>query len=175
MKVLVKILLGLVIVVVLLAVVGFLLPREVHMERSIAVDATPNEVYQEINNFQNFNKWSPWAQIDPNTKYDYSGPASGVGAKMSWTSDHPDVGSGSQEIVESIPNQKVTNVLLFDGFEPSYASLIIEDAGNGSTVTWTFDGDMGNNPIGRYFGLFMEDMLGPQYEEGLSNLKMVVE
>lgn len=175
MKVLIKILLGLVIVVVLLAVVGFFLPREVHMERSIAVDAEPNEIYQAVNDFQNFNKWSPWAQIDPTTRYEYSGPASGVGAKMSWSSDHPDVGNGSQEIVESVPNQKVTNVLLFDGFEPSYASLIIEPSGNGSTVTWTFDGDMGSNPIGRYFGLFMEDMLGPQYEEGLSNLKRVVE
>lgn len=175
MKVLIKILLGLVIVVVLLAVVGFFLPREVHMERSIAVDAEPNEIYQAVNDFQNFNKWSPWAQIDPTTRYEYSGPDSGVGAKMSWSSDHPDVGNGSQEIVESVPNQKVTNVLLFDGFEPSYASLIIEPSGNGSTVTWTFDGDMGSNPIGRYFGLFMEDMLGPQYEEGLSNLKRVVE
>ncbi len=175
MKVLGKILLGLVIVVVLVAVVGFLLPREVHLERSITVDAQPTEVYQAINDFQNFNKWSPWAKIDPNTTYDYSGPSSGVGAKMSWTSDHPDVGSGSQEIIESVPNQKVTNVLLFDGFEPSHASLIIEPSGNGSSVTWTFDGDMGNNPIGRYFGLFMEDMLGPQYEEGLGNLKNMLE
>ena len=175
MKVLVKILLGLVIVVVLLAVVGFFLPREVHMERSIAVDATPEEIYQAVNNFQNFNKWSPWAQIDPNTKYDYSGPAAGVGAKMTWTSDHPDVGNGSQEIVESIPNQKVTNKLVFEGFEPSYASLMIAPSGIGSTVTWTFDGDMGSNPIARYFGLFMADMLGPQYEEGLANLKDMVE
>ncbi|MEQ8711720.1 MAG: SRPBCC family protein [Cyclobacteriaceae bacterium] len=175
MKVLIKILLGLVIVVVLLAVVGFLLPREVHMERSIAIDAQPNEIYQEINDFQNFNKWSPWAQIDPNAKYDYSGPSSGVGAKMSWTSDHPDVGNGSQEIIESVANQKVTTVLLFDDFAPSYASFIIEPSGNGSTVTWTFDGDMGSNPIGRYFGLLMDGMLGPQYEEGLSNLKNMVE
>lgn len=175
MKVLGKILVGLVIVVVLVALVGFLLPREVQLERSISVDAQPAEVYQAINDFQNFNKWSPWAQIDPNTTYDYSGPSSGVGAKMSWTSDHPDVGSGSQEIVESVPDKMVKNVLLFEGFEPSYASLIIEPSGSGSNITWTFEGDMGNNPIGRYFGLFMDGMLGPQYEEGLSNLKEMLE
>lgn len=176
MKLLLKIVIGLVALFALLAIVGFFLPREVQMQRTVTVNATPASIFEEVNRFENFNKWSPWAQIDPNTEYEYSGPKEGIGAKMAWTSDHPDVGSGSQEIVESIPNQKVTNKLIFEGFEPSFASIIIDGKEDGtSEVTWTFDGDMGSNPIGRYFGLFMEEMLGPSYDEGLENLKKMVE
>jgi hypothetical protein len=29
--------------------------------------------------------------------------------------------------------------------------------------------------MGKFFGMFMDGMLGPQYEDGLKNLKMVAE
>jgi hypothetical protein len=30
-------------------------------------------------------------------------------------------------------------------------------------VTWTNDGDLGASPIGRWFGLFMDRMMGPDF------------
>jgi hypothetical protein len=37
------------------------------------------------------------------------------------------------------------------------------------------EGDLGRNPINRYFGLFMGRMLGGDFEKGLSNLKSKAE
>jgi effector-binding domain-containing protein len=37
------------------------------------------------------------------------------------------------------------------------------------------DSDMGNNPIGRWFGLCMDNMIGADYEKGLAKLKEVSE
>ena len=34
---------------------------------------------------------------------------------------------------------------------------------------------MGNNPVARWMGLMMDSMLGPQLEEGLSNMKEYLE
>ena len=41
--------------------------------------------------------------------------------------------------------------------------------------SWSFLGDMGNNPVARWIGLMMDSMLGPQLEEGLSNMKEYLE
>lgn len=164
--------------VFLIAFVGgaFLLPSEVTLERSIVIDAPPKAVYPYVNSFTGFNKWSPWAKIDPETKYDFSGPESGVGARMEWTSEHPNVGAGAQEITAAVVDQRVESLLQFDGQAPSKAIFVLEGRDQNRThVTWEFHGDMGNNPIGRWIGLMMDDMLGPDYETGLQNLKEVVE
>ena len=47
--------------------------------------------------------------------------------------------------------------------------------GSGTRVTWTNEGDMGTNPVNRYFGLMMDSMVGPDFEAGLKNLKALAE
>lgn len=177
MKIIKKVLLVLVVLVALIAIIGLLLPSEVNLERSTQINASPASIYEEIVSLEKSNKWSPWFQIDPEgTTYNFSGPSSGVGNKMEWASEHEDVGTGSQEIMEAIENEKVRTKLYFGGFdEPSYANFLFEETEDGTTITWTFEGNMGSNPINKIFGAFMEQLLGPSYEEGLANLKSRVE
>ena len=177
MNILKKVLLVLVILVGLILVIGLLLPSEVSLERSTTINASPSSVYEEISSLKKSNNWSPWFQIDPEgTSYIFSGTDAGVGNKMEWTSEHPDVGTGSQEIMEVVQDKKVRTKLYFGGFdEPSYADFILEEGEGGTMVTWTFEGDMGSNPANKIFGLMMDTFLGPSYEEGLANLKSRVE
>jgi ribosome-associated toxin RatA of RatAB toxin-antitoxin module len=42
-----------------------LLPSEQHVERSIIVNADPAEVFSLVNDYREFNKWSPWAMAGP--------------------------------------------------------------------------------------------------------------
>ena len=125
MKVL-KVLLGVIAVLVVAFIIGgMLLPSGQYVERSAFVEAEQAEVFALVSDFREFNKWSPWAEYDPDTQYDYSGPATGVGAKVTWRSEHPNVGNGEQETVEYQPNSMVKNKLTFDGFDtPSYAMPI---------------------------------------------------
>ena len=174
MKILKYIGIFILILVVLVFAGTLFLPSESHIERSITINAKPSAVYPEVSDFKNFNNWSPWHAIDPNTEYSYEGGTSGEGAKMSWVSDHDDVGSGSQWIVETVENQSVTTNLVFEGFEdPSEANFILEPAGDQTKVTWTFDSNLSG--LWKYFGVAMDGMLGPYYETGLQNLKSVVE
>lgn len=178
MKILKKVLLVLVVLIALIAVVGLLLPSEVTVERSTVINASPASVYEEIISLKRANKWSPWFQIDPEgTQYNFSGPDSGVGNKMEWESDHPEVKTGSQEIIEAEENKRIRTEMYFSdgGDTPSYANYFLEDQDGNTSVTWNFEGDMGSNPIGRIFGLFMDGILGPMYEKGLASLKRRVE
>ena len=170
-----KILLWLVGLVVVLAVVGLLLPRQAHVERSIRIDRPASLVFATVNSYQRFSAWSPWAEYDPNMQQSIEGPRSGVGAKMSW-SGNSKVGSGNQEIVAAVANQSVTSNLNFTGMSQSKATFTLgADDSTGTKVTWSLDTDMGAGPIGRYVGLFMDRMVGGDFARGLAKLKTVVE
>lgn len=172
----VKIGLGvLVVLAALIVIIGMLLPSEQHVERSVVVNAAPADVFPLVNDFREFNKWSPWASIDPDTEYEFTGPAAGVGSKMSWVSEHPNVGSGSQEIVDSQLNTSVRSKLMFDGFDtPSYATFTLEQTDGGTRLTWAFDANL-DNLVGRYMGLMMDQWVGADYERGLARLKEMAE
>ena len=168
--------LGIIILILgIVALLGvLLLPSDSHVDRSTTINASPAKVFSVVNNMKKSNEWSPWFDIDPNTEYSYEGPDAGVGAKMSWKSDHKDVGSGSQWIVESVPNEKVGLNLRFEGFEDdANAAISLSEEGEGTKVTWSFDSKM--KGLYKFFGLMMDGMLGPQYEKGLASLKSYVE
>ena len=177
MKFLKWLLITIVVLAIVLVVVGFLLPQQRHIERSITVSATKDTVFNQLNNLQNFNNWSPWAGLDPDTTYTFTGPQGGVGATMAWDSQMQEVGSGTYKIIESnYPNQVKIEMKFGQEKMLAYSGFTLVDIGADETrVTWSFDIDFGNNLIGRYIGLMMDSAIGSQYEQGLKNLKAVVE
>ncbi len=158
-----------------IVIVGFLLPSQVHVERKITINAQPQEIYRLINNFELWEKWSPWAKLDPEAEMTIIGH--GLGQKMIWSSEDPRVGEGSQEIIAlDAPKQIRTHLEFGDqGMADASFDLISE---NGVTqVTWSLDTDMGAGvpvymkPFSSYLGLMMDSMIGKDYEQGLKNLQ----
>lgn len=168
-----KLLFAVIALVLVLCGVAFLMPRQVHVERSIVIERPAGEIYPLVNSFVRFNEWSPWFAKDPAAKYVRSGPDSGVGAKHSWEGK-ADVGMGSSTITASTPDQRVDLLLEFEDKTANYA-FVLTTAGAGTKVTWSLEADMGNNPIGRLMGPMMDSMVGTDYETGLTNLKKLVE
>ncbi len=169
-----KIILILAGIIIALALIGFLLPRNAHVERSIRIDRPASMVYATVNSFALFPQWSPWQHLDSNMVQTSEGPREGVGAKLTW-SGNDKIGTGTQLITASIPNQSVRSDLSFGAMGTSKAALILAAAGSATTVKWTLDSDMGFGPIGRYFGLLMDSMVGKDFDSGLRNLKSLVE
>lgn len=175
MRIFRNILIGLVLLVAAAAGLAYLLPRNVIVEREIVVDAPPEEVFEHVNSLQSFSEWSPWNDHDPDMVVTYSGPDSGVGNTMEWTSDHPQVGNGRQEITEVIENESVRTDLDFGEMGTAQAWWLLDETAGGTRVVWGLDADMGNNPVGRWMGLFMDGMVGGDYERGLQRLRTQVE
>lgn len=175
MRLLIRVVAFVAVVIVGLLGIGFLLADTVHIERSIRVEASPTTLFRVVNSFERFAQWSPWAELDPDMKVDITGPAEGVGARYAWHGN-AEAGSGSQEIIESVVNQKVVVRLSFDGFDqPSMSTIALTPDGAGTVVTWGFDSTLGSNPVHRYFGLMMEKYVGEDYAKGLAKLKLLAE
>ncbi|MBY0434452.1 MAG: SRPBCC family protein [Cyclobacteriaceae bacterium] len=175
MKILKIIGIALLAIIIIGAIAASMQPGDAHTEQSIVINASPATIYQELNGFKTFSKWSPWAKMDPNATYTFEGPESGVGAKMSWKSEKWNVGNGAQWVEESIENKKVKNGLTFEG-QPgtSYATFVLEPMGDGTTVTWMYDGK-NEGMMGKAMWMMMSGMMNDVYIQGLSDLKAYVE
>jgi hypothetical protein len=53
----------------------------------------------------------------------------------------------------------------------SQGGIEFEKSGDGLRIVWFNEGDLGWNPVSRYFGLLMDRMMGPDFEEGLTKLQ----
>ena len=165
-------------IVVLAIVVIFLIavlvqPSQAHIEKSIVINAPAASVFPEVSRFRNFTAWSPWSKMDPEVKQTFEGEEGTVGAKMMW--DGPKTGKGSQEIESIEENKSVKCALRFDGYDGVfYSSFILEPEGEGTKVTWTYDG--ANKGFGgKAMWMFMGSMMKDQYDQGLMDLKKLVE
>jgi hypothetical protein len=172
-----KILIALVIIVAGLALVIALQPATFRVTRTATIAAAPADVFALVNDFRNWDAWSPWAKLDPAMKTSYAGSPSGQGAVYSWVGNS-DVGEGSMTIIDSQPASRVNIRLEFIKPFASVADNLFEfaPAAAGTTVTWTMSGD--NNFLSKAFCLFtggMDGMIGPDFEKGLAQMKAVAE
>jgi len=174
-----KILGGIAALIVAIIALGFILPDKVTLEREIVVNAPQEEVFTLVSDFNEWNRWSPWAQIDPDAEFSVSGE--GVGHRMEWKSDHKEVGNGMQEITALDAPNKVVTRLDFGDMGRADATISLTPVSGGTKVVWSFESNMREGVPGlmksasTYMGFFMDGMIGPSYEEGLANLKREAE
>lgn len=170
-----RLLLGLLGLVIVAAVGSLFLPDRAHVEREVTIAAPPAAVFPHVNNPKKTEDWSPWLEHDRTAVLTYDGPPEGVGAKLTWRSEHPEVGAGTLEIVESIPHERVQVALTFEGNGGGMSFYELTPVSDGTRVVWGFDTEFGLNPVMRYMGLMFDRWIGQDYERGLSNLKELVE
>ena len=169
-------LLGLGGVVVVFLIVVAMQPADFKVERSATMRAPAPAAFAQVNDFQNWQAWSPWEKVDPALKRSYDGPKAGTGAVYAWQGNK-DVGEGRMTITESRPGEVVRIKLEF--FKPFAAVndtlFTFKPSGEGTTVTWTMSGR--NNFVSKAMCLFvnMDRMVGGMFEQGLAQMKTVVE
>lgn len=162
-------------------VTGYLLPKQVHIERSVTIERPVTMMFELLNGYRHFSEWSPWAGRDPDARFIVSGPESGVGARMSWVGDPHLVGSGWQQIVASKPYEEIRIKLDFDAQGVADTGFTLAGQGDATRVTWFFDSDLTEGVnfvdsfLARYFGLLFDRWVGGDYELGLANLKQYAE
>lgn len=180
MKILKILLITFVGIILILLIVSFFLPAKFHTQRSLHMNAKPEQVFKLINNFKNWDQWDPWHLKDTLAQKNYNEIAEGKGASYSWKSKVDEVGEGTLTIIESVPNQKVQNEMQFKGMGYSRSDFLIEPGDSGITLTWSMDTEGKGisvlmKPLWKIMCLMMDKFVGPEYEKGLKNIKEIVE
>ncbi len=172
LTILISALSALVFVVLLLAA---LKPNEMRIERSATIKAAPERIFELINDFHGWSKWSPWDKIEPAMQRTYDGESAGEGARYAWVGDK--VGSGSMEILSATAAShikiKLDFIKPFEGHNITEFSL--EPDGDSTKVTWLMHGPSAF--VSKIMSVFvnMDQMIGKDFEKGLVDLKLVTE
>lgn len=152
-------------------------PKNMDVSKEISIDAPAPIVYNLVNSMPRTAHWNPWLAMDTSMTNTYSGPTDGIGSRMEWTS--ATMGNGTQEIVESIKNQKVRTALTFDPdhSDINHADFLFAPEGKGTKTTWTFTSGSDIPFIARGFMyvLGMKKMMHTAYESGLKEIKRIAE
>jgi hypothetical protein len=171
----------LVIILIIIAipfVVALFLDQEYVIEKDIAINRTPQEVFGYIKLLKNAGTYNKWVMQDPNLKKEFRGTDGAVGFVYGWDSDMKNVGKGEQEITHIKEGQQIDYVIRFvKPFQgTSYAFLKTAPLPGGqSKVTWIFKG-IRNYPMRIFhFLLNLKKVLGRDLQESLVNLKTVLE
>lgn len=162
-------------IVVFLFVAGaFFLPSEITVTRTVTTNAPAGRIFEQLESFRKWQAWAPWFQRDPMLMTDFTGPESGEGAMMSWSSKKE--GDGRIKIVSV--NRPFTQKMAVDFGDSGDAEMWfkLHDPGPGpKELTWTFKVDFGQNMARRYFGLLLRGAIERDLDEGLANLKALLE
>ncbi len=172
----IEILIALAAIVVVLLVVVAMQPSDFRITRMATLPAPAPVVFAQVNNFHNWQSWSPWARLDPNAENVFGEITAGIGATFQWKGNAK-VGEGKMTLIESRPPELVRIQLEF--IKPFQATNLSEfefmPVGDSTVVTWTMSGT--NHFLAKAVGLFIncDQMVGAQFEQGLANLKSVTE
>lgn len=153
---------------------AYVLPGEAVVERQVTIAALPGKVFGIVSDLRRFKDFSPWAELDPDLQYSFEGPEAGIGQKMSWSSKNPQLGTGSQTVVDYQPNTRFATTLDFGEMGDAIGYFNFVPVGNDTKVTWGFKSLL-RNPLERWMGLLFDRWIGADYEKGLAKLKVLAE
>ncbi|MCX6128107.1 MAG: SRPBCC family protein [Proteobacteria bacterium] len=159
-----------------LILIGLILPSflnsQFKMSRSVEINAPIAKVFSNLTDLHEYVKWNPFPEGDPTNQADVSGI--GIGSSLIWKGEK--TGEGKMTITDIEPEKKISVNMEF--FKPmaGVGTVYWTTSAKSETQTelvWSFEQDF--SYFGRYFGLFMESMMGKHFEKGLLNFKSLIE
>jgi hypothetical protein len=165
-------------IIALILLTGLFVNGKYDVEREVTINKPKQAVFDYLKYLRNQSNFSVWAKIDPAMKTEFRGEDATVGFVSAWDSENPDAGKGEQKIIGIDDGSRIDYELHFiEPFESTDFAYLSTIALNDSvtTVKWGFNGTM-KYPMNLML-LFtdMEKMLAPDLQNGLNNLKVILE
>jgi uncharacterized membrane protein len=165
-------------VIVLLLLAALFVDGKYAVEREVTINKPKQQVFDYVKYLKNQNQFSVWAKIDPSMKTEFRGEDGTVGFVSAWDSENPKAGKGEQKIIKIADGDRIDYELHF--IEPmestDYAYITFTAVNDSATsVKWGFFGEMKYPMNLMLLTMDMEKMLAPDLQNGLNNLKGILE
>jgi hypothetical protein len=150
------------------------LPTNFTVSRTETISSTAAHIHEYVGDLNKWQSWTAWKGEDPEIEITIGERTTGIGASQSWTDKH---GGGSLTFTSWSPGKGIEYDLFFQGGKYKSKSAIQYDSSSQTRtrVHWTLEGDMSMPIIGGYFALFMKYSIGKMFQDGLNQLKTIVE
>ena len=175
MRSIIELIVALVFVALFFFGLAYFLPQSGHVERSIVIERPASQVFDLVNSYKRFDVWSPWHAKDPEMQTTLSGEVMGFGATHKMVSSNPKIGTVEQRIIESDPYRLVKIQHNWNRFGNATVTYRIKPDDLGVQTTWSYDIDLGMDPVMRYRGMYLDSAIGEDLQMGLMRLKAMLE
>jgi hypothetical protein len=177
MKILKRILFFIVGLIATALITALFVSKDMNVNKEVVINKPKQEVFNYIKQIKNQNNYAVWNKMDPNMKQTFTGTDGTVGFVTTWDGSK-EVGTGQQTVTKIIEGERIETELKFiKPWESTANAFMTTTSINDSTtkVNWGFESKM-PYPT-NLFKLFMdmEGELGKDYQNGLNNLKAVLE
>ena len=115
---------GLVLVIAIAALLLYATtrPGTLTIQRTATIQAPPQKIFTLVDDFHNWQTWSPWEKLDSAMKKTYSGPASGKGTIYQWDGNSK-AGKGRMQILhDASPSNVAIQLDFLKPFEGHYVT-----------------------------------------------------
>lgn len=143
-----------------------------------SIQAPVSMVYQNVNDFKNWEAWGPWKQQDSTMTFLYTDKTSGKGASYSWTSEN--MGAGSMTTTNAAENASIDQSISFNtplGESSSEVYWKFTPNNDGTEVTWGMKGE--HSLLEKAFMAFQTEnfdaSMNSMFNKGLQSLDSVLQ
>lgn len=175
MKLLKRILIGILTVIVLLLITAFFVKKDYRVEREVVVNKPKAEVFNYVKYSRNQDQFNKWITMDPKIQKSYKGTDGTVGFVYAWESEGK-AGKGEQQITGIREGERVDiSIHFIEPMESDAAVAFTTEAvaSDQTKVKWSIDG---HSPYPmNLFNLFVPNLLGGDMQSSLATLKTVLE
>ena len=170
--------LSLLVLIAIPLTLAIFIDKDYNVENEILIQQPKTLVFEYVKSLRNQDKFSKWANIDPNIIKTYSGTDKTVGFVAAWQSDHPEVGNGEQEIIKITEGERIDfEFRFFEPYSGTFSGYMITEAisENQTKVRWGFDGRM-DYPLNLILlTSSLQNTMKKDFGIGLQNLKKLLE
>ena len=166
---------SLLIVFALFVVIGLFLPASRTVSHSVETNRPMSTVNDILSGFTRFKDWNALINHDPRMQLTTSGPETGEGATLNFSSSQHSIGSGKWEVVEIVPGEKIVYALDTPGRgENKRMTFRFQRTGQRNQnieISQRYTVDYGYDLLGRYAGtLYVNSEVGADIKRGLTKL-----
>lgn len=155
-----------------ISIYGALLKSNYDFHRSRIINSPAEVIFDDVNDFKNWENWSPWLEKDPTMVTSFKDTTSGVGATYSWKGKE---GVGFMKTISIIPNKEIIQQIDFGKGHIAEVYWNFTEIDLGTEVTWGMRGKISFGE--KFYWLFkggLEKNMIPTYDRGLELLEQYI-
>ena len=156
-------------------ILGIIEPKDVLVTRSVLIKAPKEAVFDQMVHYKNWPKWSPWNRMDSTIKMTYFGNDGEAGSGYKWKGSDK---TGAGEMTTTAVNGTEMNfdILFTEPYESNAKGILrAKDTAGMTRATWSFSTHTGFPMNMANAFVNMDKLLGGDFEDGLKNIKALVE
>ena len=159
-----------------ITIIGLFIPSSVKISRGIVINADSAKVYHELSDVKDWNKWLPWITSDSGALVQLSPVTNQPGSFLKWKGLIYK-SAGTITLLQINPDV-ITTLYQLKDMNDAEGGFRIRSTGTAkqdTEVQWFMEYKLKWYPWERFYGIFMDHIIGPAFDKGLEQLKTYTE